>query len=46
VLGGVLGAFLAVPVTAILSATIPIARGREPEEVVEPEGEVTSAPAP
>jgi predicted PurR-regulated permease PerM len=46
VLGGILGAFLAVPVTAILSATIPIARGQDPEEVVEPEGEVTAAPAP
>ena len=46
VLGGVLGAFIAVPLIAVLSATIPIARGEEPEEVIEPEGEVTSAPAP
>ena len=46
VLGGILGAFLAVPVTAILSATIPIARGRDPVEVVQPQGDATAAPAP
>jgi predicted PurR-regulated permease PerM len=46
VLGGILGAFLAVPVTAILSATIPIARGRDPDDVVEPAGDVSAPPAP
>jgi predicted PurR-regulated permease PerM len=46
VLGGILGAFLAVPVTAIISTTIPIARGRDPDDVVEPGGDVTAAAAP